>query len=214
MRASVAVTLLASACSQAPSSNEVDIGNAARAAQASVDNYASTDGADRPAISERRKPDVSPAAVRLPPPRAVREHPSASDTATRAAEIVQTYYALIAERQYLAAWHLWDRAGAASGMSADHFAATFAKYADYHAEIGAPGAIDAGAGQRYVTVPVKAHGTLRDGTPFAMEGPVTLHRSGDIDGATQAQRNWRIYETGLKPRPLAAPSSGPAQATP
>jgi hypothetical protein len=209
MRAGVAVTLLASACSQTPSNNEVDIGNAARAAQASVDNYASTDAGARHA-SERRTVRSLPAVVRVSPlPVVARGQHTTPGSAQGAAAVLQTYFALIGKHEYRAAWHLWDRDGTASGMSADDFAATFAKYADYHAEVGAPGAIDAGAGQRYVTVPVKAYGTLRDGTPFAMEGPLTLHRAGNIDGATEAQRSWRIYESRLKPRPLAAPSGSP-----
>ena len=207
MRAGVAVAFLASACSETPSSNEVDIGNAARAAQASVDQYASAEAQHRPAPkADLRRSTPSPAARREPQPDVVGNPRPTPDSAQAAADVVQTYFALIKERRYHAAWRLWDRDGAASGMSSDEFAASFAKYADHHAAVGAPGAIDAGAGQRYVTVPVKTSGTLQDGTPFAMEGPVTLHGAGDIDGATAAQRSWRIYETGLKPRPLAGPS--------
>lgn len=84
-------------------------------------------------------------------------------------------------------------------MSVDTFASAFAKYASYHTTIGIPGAVEAGAGQRYVTIPVKAFGTLRNGETFVLEGPVTLHRAADIDGATAAQRSWRIYTTELRP---------------
>ncbi|RHW19442.1 hypothetical protein D1610_02275 [Sphingomonas gilva] len=37
-----------------------------------------------------------------------------------------------------------------------------------------------------------------------MVGPVTLHRSGAIDGATAAQRRWRIRDTALRPLPDGA----------
>jgi hypothetical protein len=107
---------------------------------------------------------------------------------------------------------MWDGAGAASGLSPEAFAASFAHYRDYHAQIGAPGAIEGAAGQRYVTVPVTVTGTTRNGARFATEGQVTLHRVGDIDGAREAQRRWRIYRTGVPPHPAATPT--PPAATP
>ena len=90
-------------------------------------------------------------------------------------------------------------------MTQAAFAASFAKYADYRATIGAPGRIDAGAGQRYIQIPVRVTGSLRDGTPVSLVGPITLHRTGDIDGATAEQRAWRISDSGLKPRPASEP---------
>ena len=86
-------------------------------------------------------------------------------------------------------------------MSQEAFAQSFAKYRSFDAEIGSPDRVDAGAGQRYVTIPVTVAGTLRDGSPFTMAGPVTLHRTGPIDGATERQRSWRIYDSDLRPRP-------------
>ncbi|MDQ2879501.1 MAG: MliC family protein [Pseudomonadota bacterium] len=91
-------------------------------------------------------------------------------------------------------------------MTAAAFAASFARYSEYHANVGAPGAIDAGAGQRYVTVPVQIYARLkRDATPVYMIGNVTLHRTGDIDGATTAQRSWHLHSADIKPRPGQTP---------
>lgn len=125
--------------------------------------------------------------------------------ADAAVQVLRDYFAAIGERRYGDAWRLWGNGGQASGMSQAAFAQSFAKYADYRAVVGAPGRIDAGAGQRYIPIPVRVTGKLRDGTPVAMTGPVTLHRSGDIDGATAEQRAWRISDSGLKPRPATEP---------
>lgn len=130
------------------------------------------------------------------------EGPIAPDSAQGAAQVVQIYYALIEEGKYSAAWALWQDGGKASGMSADAFGASFAKYSAYHANIGAPGRVDAGAGQRYVTVPVQAYGTLKNGNrPFNMLGSITLHRTADIPGAMAEQRSWHISGSDVKPRP-------------
>lgn len=138
----------------------------------------------------------------------VSEAPFTPDSAQGAANVVQTYFALIEAGKYRDAWKLWENGGRASKMSADAFAASFDKYAEYHAQIGAPGEIDAGAGQRYVTVPVVVYGRLKDGRrPFNMKGPVTLHRT-EVDGATAGQRAWRIRSTDLDPRPGAAAQPG------
>jgi len=143
------------------------------------------------------------------PPAAATTSPVANsaapaDSAEAAADVVRHYFALIGAGKYRDAWALWDIGGKASGMSADAFAASFAKYASFKADVGAPGDVDAGAGQRYVTVPVVVSGTLKSGGGFRMEGPVTLHRVGDIDGATPAQKRWHIRSTDLKPRPDAS----------
>ncbi|MEI9850755.1 MAG: hypothetical protein WDN24_07725 [Sphingomonas sp.] len=117
----------------------------------------------------------------------------AATSAQGAADVVQHYYALIAEGAFERAWRLWEDGGRASGKTAAEFAADFGKYADYHAEVGAPGEIDAGAGQRYVTVPVRLYGRLKEGgAPFETRATVTLHRAGDVDGATLEQRRWHI----------------------
>ena len=130
----------------------------------------------------------------------VSEAPFAPDSAQGGADLVQRYYAFLEARDYAQAWALWSNGGKASGMSVEGFAASFAKYGEYHANIGAPGDIDAGAGQRYVTVPVVVYGKLKDGRPFNMKGEVTLQRT-EVDGATEAQRRWHIRSADIKPRP-------------
>lgn len=123
----------------------------------------------------------------------VREARFTPESAQGAADVVQTYYALIESGRYAQAWALWSDGGKASGGDATAFGERFTPYSEYHANIGAPGKIEAGAGQRYVTVPVQVYGRSRaTGKPFYQLGDVTLHRTGDIDGASREQRAWRI----------------------
>jgi hypothetical protein len=84
------------------------------------------------------------------------------------------------------------------------FAASFGRYAEYHAEVGAPGPIEGAAGSLYVETPVRVHGRLKSGGDFAMEGPVTLRRVNDVPGSTADQRRWHIASSGVRPRPAQA----------
>jgi len=128
--------------------------------------------------------------------------------AARAVAVLRRYASALAERRYADAYRLWGDEGRRSDMDQRAFAASFAKYASYSTDVGAVGAVDAGAGQRYVTVPVRVTGKLRDGRPFTLQGPVTLHRTADIDGATAEQRAWRIYASDLDPRPQGGSAAG------
>ena len=76
--------------------------------------------------------------------------------------------------------------------------ASFNRYREFHANVGGPGRIEGAAGSRYVTVPVQFSGTLRNGRPFVEKGAVTLRRVGEVDGATRAQKRWRIYSVDVK----------------
>jgi membrane-bound inhibitor of C-type lysozyme len=219
--------LLAAGCSPDKSAdNAIDINAAAEQAQDSVDAYANGQTNEAAPVAE-----VTQGAVAMPPPLTppepgtpgglpddrtpISEAPFTPDSAQGAANVVQTYYALLGEGKYRQAWALWDDGGKASAMSAEAFAASFAKYSEYHANIGAPGEIDAGAGQRYVTVPVQVYGRLKQGaTPVYMLGSVTLHRVGDIDGATAAQKSWHIRSADIKPRPDGKPTPGASSAAP
>jgi hypothetical protein len=146
-------------------------------------------------------PPVEPAAPGtpggLPDDRTpVSEAPFAGTSAQGAADVVQTYFALIGERQYDAAHRLWSGGGRASGRDAAGFAADLGRYRQYDAQVGAPGRIEGAAGSRYVTVPVQVYGRTADGTPFRRSGTATLRRS-DVDGATADQRAWRIERMDL-----------------
>lgn len=117
------------------------------------------------------------------------ETPSSSTSAQGAADVLQTYYALVEAGKYEEAFRLREPAGA----TAADLAASFAPYAEHHANVGAPSEIAGAAGSLYVEVPVQIYGRMKNEKPFATAGTVTLRRSNDVPGATAEQRGWRIY---------------------
>ncbi len=128
------------------------------------------------------------------------ETPEAEQGAPGAVRVVTRYYALIGAGLYRQAYALW--APGRAGMTAAQFARSFDRYGEYRAEIGTPGAIEGAAGSRYVTVPVRPYGTLKDGKrPFNMRGTLTLRRTANVPGATTDQQRWHIYDSSIKPRP-------------
>lgn len=131
----------------------------------------------------------------------VSEAPFTPESGQGAANVVQSYFALIEQGRYGDAWRLWSDGGRASGMSESEFAASFERYREFHAQVGAPGEIEGAAGSLYVQVPVQAYGRLRDGRPFNMAGSVTLRRVNDVPGSTPEQRRWHIFQSALRPRP-------------
>jgi hypothetical protein len=217
--------LALAACGPAPSrDNSVDINAAASEARDSVDAYGANSAAENDAPVDVAEPDApteasnavansnANALAPLDPPAPgtpgglpddrtpISEAPFTPDSAQGAANVVQTYYALIGEGKYAQAYALREKS--AGPASAAAFAGDFARYSEYHANVGAPGRVDAGAGQRYVTVPVQVYARLKaGGTPVYQIGSVVLHRAGDIDGATKEQRSWHIQSIALKPAP-------------
>lgn len=133
--------------------------------------------------------------------RPVSEAPFTPDSAQGAANVVQTYYALLGDKKYAEAFKLWSDGGKASGQTAQAFAAGFDKYESYNAEIGAPGDIEGAAGSLYVEVPVVIYGKLKTGEAVHMNGDVRLRRVNNVPGSSDEQRKWRIAQTDLKPSP-------------
>ena len=113
------------------------------------------------------------------------------ESAQGAANVLQTYYALIEAGKYEEAWKL--REPSAAGPTAKEFAESFARYSEYHAQVGPPSEIAGAAGSLYVEVPVQTYGRTKEGKPFSSAGTVTLRRSNNVPGSTAEQRRWRIY---------------------
>jgi hypothetical protein len=135
----------------------------------------------------------------------ISEAPFTPTSAQGAANVVQTYYALVAEGRYDDAWRLWTQGGKGSGMSAEAFAKSFTPYESYNANIGAPGVIEGAAGSLYVSVPVQIYGRRKSGEEVHELGKATLRRVNDVPGSTPEQRQWHIFQIDLQPTP------GPAQ---
>lgn len=130
----------------------------------------------------------------------VSEAPFAADSPQGAANVVQTYFALIGEGKPAQAWALWSDGGKASGQaSAEGFARSFDRYAQYDAQIGAPGPAEGAAGSIYVSVPVVIYGRLKSGEELHERGEVQLRRVNHVPGSTAEQRAWRISRIDTKP---------------
>ena len=110
------------------------------------------------------------------------EAPFPPTSAQGAANVVQTYYALLEA----------GRAADAAKLRADGEAPDLSAYAEYHAQVGAPGRTEGAAGSVYVEVPVVIYGRLRTGAALHRSGKVVLRRVNDVPGSTAAQRRWRI----------------------
>ncbi|HEY7811469.1 MAG TPA: hypothetical protein VIA98_13960 [Allosphingosinicella sp.] len=121
------------------------------------------------------------------------EAPFNPESARGAANVVQTYFALFEERRFADARRLWSGNGAASGMDEAAFAASFAGFTEYHAQIGGPGAIEGAAGSLFVQVPVVLYGRLRTGAAFNSRATAVLRRVNDVPGSTPEQRRWHIH---------------------
>jgi hypothetical protein len=138
--------------------------------------------------------------------------PDAEQDVADAVAVAETYFRLIGERDYRAAYNLWRDEGQATGMSARQFADSFDRYARYSGEIGEPGRVDAGAGQRHIELPVTVTARLRDGgKPLRMEGAITLQRTAAIEGTLQVDRRWRIRDTDVDPRRISLRRRQPLQ---
>ena len=121
---------------------------------------------------------------------------TAPDDAAAAIETLRRYYAAIEAKQYSDADALWRDDGTASGQSLDEFSAGFAETARVTIEPGTPGRIEGAAGSRFIDIPVAITATTTNGATQRFIGSYMLQRS-VVDGATAAQRTWRIYSASI-----------------
>ena len=106
--------------------------------------------------------------------------------------VIQAYYDAIDQRAYTRAYTLWSEEGAASGQTLRQFSRGFGDTRSVHVDIGTPSDVDAGAGQRYITIPVRLMAVHDDGSTHEYTGSYVLHRT-VVDGATAAEHAWRIH---------------------
>ena len=122
----------------------------------------------------------------------VSEAPFTPDSAQGAGNVLQTYYALMADKKYGEAWNLWAAGSETRQQSAADFARSYDAFATYNANIGAPGKLEGAAGSVFVKVPVQVYARRRDGMSVNLVGSATLRRSNGVPGATKEQLAWRI----------------------
>jgi len=118
----------------------------------------------------------------------ISEAPFAPTSAQGAANVVQTYYALLEKRSSVDA----------AKYRADGTPENLSQYASLHAQVGAPGPIQKTGKSLTVEVPVVLSGRMVDGAAFNRSGKLVLRRLGDVPGSTPGQREWRIERFNLK----------------
>ena len=124
----------------------------------------------------------------------VSEAPFAPTSAQGAANVVQTWFALLESGRAAEGKAAWRDAAAA-----DAFVGSLGEPREVHAQIGSPGAIEGAAGSSFVEVPVQIYGRARDGAPFSRLGTATLRRVNDVPGSTPDQRSWHIESIAVRP---------------
>lgn len=128
-----------------------------------------------------------------PDPAPAGQEPTASD----AEAVIDAYYDAIDAGRIRDAYRLWADEGRRSGKTYTAFAEGYAETRAVAANVGTAGRVDAGAGQRYVTVPVVVNAVLKNGREQRFEGSYTLRRT-VVDGASAEQRAWRIDRASLR----------------
>lgn len=113
----------------------------------------------------------------------ISEGPIDPKSAQGAGQVVQSYFALAESGRFAEANKLWS-------VGVERLDLT--GYREVHANIGAPGRIEGGAGSLYVEIPVQLYGRLKDGKEFNSRGTMTLRRVNDVPGSTEEQRRWHI----------------------
>jgi hypothetical protein len=119
----------------------------------------------------------------------------AQPTAQDAVAVIEQYFADIDAENYQEAYAAWEPG--ANPLSYEDFVAGYADTASVSVDIGEPGPIGAGAGQRYIEIPVVIHATLDDASQQTFEGTFTLHRVAEVPGSTPEQQQWHIQSADL-----------------
>ncbi|MGY1410386.1 MULTISPECIES: YybH family protein [unclassified Luteimonas] len=111
-------------------------------------------------------------------------------------DVLRGYYAAINARDFPAAHAAWSD-GQGAEQTPAQFAATFAGTTSIELTVGEPRPAEGAAGSVYVEVPVTVTSSRADGSVQHQAGRYTLRRS-QVDGATAAQRAWRIAAVDLR----------------
>ncbi|QYR52579.1 hypothetical protein [Lysobacter soyae] len=117
-------------------------------------------------------------------------------TVDDAKRLIEDYYAAVNRGAYDSAYRMWSNNGQASGKTLRDFTNGYADTASVSVSLGDPGRVDAGAGQRYIVLPVRIVARQRDQSTKEFQGSYTLGRT-VVDGATSAQRNWSIRSASI-----------------
>lgn len=113
--------------------------------------------------------------------------------------VIRDYYAAISAGDYRRAYMLWGDSGRRSEQTFEEFRAGFANTGSVDVSVGEPGRIEGAAGSRYITIPVEITDHAKSGGVQRFGGTYTLRRS-VVDGATELQRRWHLYDSAITAR--------------
>ncbi|RST30045.1 hypothetical protein HMF7854_03800 [Sphingomonas ginkgonis] len=206
--------LLASACQQPATVNQVENGAAPAApANAAASLPAPSQPVPGPAsrpVPIPAPPGGAPAAPAPPPPPtpvepgtpnglpddrtplAEPKGPIDPRSAEAAGQLVQHYAALVESKRFADAATLFPGQAQQTGL------ADVRSWSELHMQIGKPGETEGAPGSIYCTVPVQLYGT-REGKTVRRRADVIVSRVNDVDGSTPAQRRWHIRQINLQP---------------
>ncbi len=124
-----------------------------------------------------------------------------SESATAAKAVAARYYGLIAARKYREAWLLWGNGGADSRGTAEAFAKSFERYANYVAKVGAPTDIKAVGDMQYITISIEVMPILKTGARGDKQsGTLLLRRSTRLNEPVADKKDWRIWGADVRVR--------------
>ena len=111
-------------------------------------------------------------------------------------DVISSYYSLINQHNYRAAFRLWairEDGTNGAGQNEAQFAAGFRQTRGVSARVGAEGESDGAAGTIYVPVQVRVTARLASGRTQTFTGQYTLRKS-NVEGG---DRHWKIHSAKL-----------------
>jgi len=119
--------------------------------------------------------------------------PRPETSVAAAVQVVRDYYAAISQRNYRAAYALWD-----GRQSYGRFRRGYAQTRFARVTFLRPGRPEGAAGSIFVELPVRVDAVLRSGARQHFAGSYLLRRVNDVPGSSAAQRRWHIESAHLR----------------
>jgi hypothetical protein len=113
-----------------------------------------------------------------------------------ARQALEAYYDALANGEYDCAYYLWADSGRASNQTLEAFRDGFTNTNSTRVRIG-EGRLEGAAGSQYAEFRVVVEATSRQQAAQRFQGSYVLRRS-LVDGASESQREWRIYSARMR----------------
>jgi hypothetical protein len=181
------VTLLLAACSGSDPAPETQASDEPSPAASPGPSDTATPALDAPPRGYTDGSGINEGYPRLRPPLLT---PEAERGETGARNVLVSFARAIELREYDQAWAMLGIA-ARQNWTRQQFNAAFAGLDQITVAVP-DGEMEGAAGSSYYNAAVTVTATDADGRPVRIEGPITLRRVNDADGATPQQLRWHI----------------------